>query len=176
MKEAWAIWFTGIHGSGKTTIAKRLAEILKEKNIPFILLDGDDIRKTLSSDLGYTLEDRNKHMKRVADVCKLISKNGIIAIAATASPTQKSREYAKSILKNMVQVYVKCPLEVCETRDVKGHYKKAKNKEDGFENFLSMSLKFEEPKNPDITLNTDKESVDESVNKLVSKLKEKGII
>ncbi|MAH32900.1 adenylyl-sulfate kinase [archaeon] len=170
------VWFTGLHGSGKTTIAGKLIEKLRGKNIEVALLDGDNIRKTISGDLGYSLDDRNEHMKRVADLCRSNSENGILSVACVASPTEESREYARKILENMFLVYVRCPLEVCEKRDVKGHYKKARKKEKGFENFVGISLKFEDPENPDIILETDRESVEESVDKLLDGLKEKEII
>ena len=176
MKKGWVIWFTGLHGAGKSTIANKLTDMLRKKGIPIILFDGDDIRKTLSSDLGYSLGDRNKHMKRVADLCKIISDNRIMSISCVASPTETSREYARKAIKKFFLVYVKCPLEVCEKRDAKGHYKKAKNKEEGFENFVGVSLEFEEPKNPDIIVNADKESVDESVNKIMNKLVKERVI
>ena len=176
MEDAWTIWFTGLHGSGKSTIANRLAGILKEKDVPFVLLDGDELRKTISSDLGYSLEERNEHMRRVAHLCKKNPRNGILTIASVASPTEKSRAYAKKLLKRMFLVYVKCPLDVCLKRDVKGHYKKAKDKEKGFEHFMKVSSSYEEPKNPDIILYTDKESVEESVKRLVGRLKERNII
>ena len=115
-------------------------------------------------------------MKRVADICKVNTEKGVLCIECVASPTEESREYARKELEKIITVYVKCPLEVCEKRDVKGHYKKAKNKEKGFENFLGISLQFEEPKNPDIILNTKKESVEESVKKLIEFLKNKGIV
>lgn len=175
-KKGWTIWFTGLHGSGKSTIAAGLAKILKKNNIQFTLLDGDEVRKTISSDLGYSLEDRNTHMKRVVNLCKTKAKEGLLCIACVASPTESSREYAKKELENMVIAYVKCPIKVCEKRDVKGHYKKARNNEDGFENFVGVSLKFEEPKHPDIILDTSQESVGESVNKLISFLKKKGVV
>ena len=171
MKESWTIWFTG-----KSTIASGLADKLRHDKISVVIVDGDEIRKTVSSDLGYTVEERNKHMKRVAGICRIISKNGVLVIASVASPTESSREYAKSILKKMLLVHVKCPLEICRQRDVKGHYKKAKRKEKGFENFLSTSSKYEEPKNPDLTLNTDRESVEESVGKLLKVIKSKIIL
>src|SRR3989338_9955667 len=132
-KPNWTIWFTGLHGSGKSTIANKLIGILRSKNIKADLLDGDELRKTVSSDLGYSLEERNEHMRRVAGLCKTITDKGVIAIASVASPTEKSRVYARKTLKNMLLVYVKCPLELCEKRVAKGHYKKAKNKEEGFE-------------------------------------------
>lgn len=176
MKKEWTIWFTGLHGSGKSTIAGKLAGILRSRGIPAIVLDGDELRKAVSYDLGYSLEERNEHMRRVANICRINSENGVVTIASVASPTEKSREYAKKILKKMFLVYVKCPLEICEKRDVKGHYKKARKKKKDFEHFINVSSKYEAPKNPDIILNTDRESVEESVGRLTAKLKEKGII
>ena len=174
-KSSWTIWFVGLHGSGKSTISEKLAGILRKKNIHVVVLDGDEIRKTISYDLGYTLEERNIHMQRIADLCRIINDNGIHAIACVASPTEKSREYARKKLQNIIIAYAKCPVEVCEKRDVKGHYKKARNKEKGFENFLGISLPFEEPKNADVVLNTDKESIDESSHKIIEFLRKKGI-
>lgn len=176
MKKEWTIWFTGLHGAGKSTIAEKLAKILRRIDIPVIVLDGDELRKAVSYDLGYSLGERNEHMKRMANLCEITSKNGIVTIASVASPTEKLREYAKKILKKMFLVYVKCPLEICEKRDVKGHYKKAREKKGGFKHFIDISSNYEEPKNPDITLNTDRESIEESVGRLTAKLKEKGII
>lgn len=169
------VWFTGLHGAGKTTIANGLAANLRKKGVPLILLDGDSLRKSISSDLGYTLKERNKHMKRVADLCKIISDNFVISIACVASPTQESRDYARSKLRNMFLVYVKCPLEVCEKRDVKGHYRKARSG-GKFRDFVGVDLGFEEPKNPDIVLNTDKESVEESVNRLLEEITGRKLI
>ena len=176
MKKAWTIWFTGLHGSGKSTIAGNLAAILRSKNVPCVLIDGDEVRKTVSADLGYSMEERNEHMRRVANICKIISENGVISIASVASPTESSRDYAKNTLKKMFLVYVKCTIEICEKKDVKGHYKNAKKEKKGFEHFINVSVNFEEPKNPDVILNTDKESVEESVKKLVEKMKRTGLI
>ena len=176
MEKAYTIWFTGLHGSGKSTIANRLLSILIGKNIPCKLLDGDELRKTISSDLGYSFGERNEHMRRVADLCKTVTDKGIMAIASVASPTEKSRDYARKVLKKMLLVYAKCPLEICAKRDVKGHYKQAGKNEEGFEHFMKVSSNYEEPKNPDIVLETGKETVDESVSRLASKLKENGIL
>jgi adenylylsulfate kinase len=170
----WVIWFTGLHGSGKSTIAEKLTSILKE-NMQVTLLDGDELRKTISSDLGYSTKERNEHMKRVADLCKTTADSNIV-IASVASPTEQSREYARKVLDKILLVYVKCPLEICAERDVKGHYKKANENKQGFENFMKVSSNFEEPEHPDIILETYKESVEQSVDKLLNKLKEKGII
>ena len=175
-KRVWTLWFTGLHGSGKTTITNSLVRQLRKKNIPVVVLDGDEVRKNISSDLGYSLEERNKHLKRVAGMCKIINTNGILCIAAVASPTESSRKYAKKLLDNFFLAYIKCPLEICKKRDVKGHYKKAALRKPGFKHFSKGTLDFEEPKSPDIILETNKESKEDSVNKLISKLKEKGII
>ncbi len=168
------IWFSGLHGSGKTTIANNLAEKLRSMGAKLVVLDGDELRQGVSSDLGYSKKERDKHITRVANICSIISKNGVLNIACVASPTQKVREYAKNIIPRFFEVYVKCPVELCEKRDVKGHYKKARNNEPGFENFLGVSLQYEEPKNPDLVLETDKESEQESVEKLFKKLLEAG--
>ena len=175
-KKTWTIWFVGLHGSGKTTISRKLADVLRSKHIRLEVFDGDEVRKTISSDLGYSLEDRNTHMKRVADLCKEYNDNEILSIACVASPTKKSRDYARNTLRNIVVVYVKCPVEVCEKRDVKGHYKKARNNEEGFENFLGITLPFEEPKNADLILETDKENVEKSIDKLINFLGREKII
>ena len=175
-EQNWTIWFTGLHGAGKSTIANKLVSIFRKHHIPVVLLDGDEIRKTISYRLGCSLEERDEHMRRVANICKLVSENGVLAVASVASPTEKSRKYAKTIIKKFFLVYVKCPLEICEKRDVKGHYKSARKKQKGFENFINISSKFEEPKKPNIILNTDKEPAEKSVNRLLSKLKENGII
>jgi adenylylsulfate kinase len=172
----WTLWFTGLHGSGKSTIAEQLTSILKEKNISVVLLDGDQLRKTISSDLGYSVDERNEHMRRVANLCKTTADKGNLVIASVASPTEKSREYARKILEKIFLVFVKCPLEVCAERDVKGHYKKANGNVKGFEHFMKISSNFEEPKNPDIILETDKETIEESVNKLIEGLKAKNIV
>lgn len=176
MGKTYTLWFTGLHGSGKSTIASGILEKLREKNTKAVLLDGDELRKVVSYDLRYTLNERNEHMRRVAEYCRQLSSKGTLTIACVASPTEESRSYAKRIIKNFFLVYVRCPLKICEERDVKGHYKKAREKQAGFENFVGVSLNFEEPKNSDIILDTDKESVEESVNKLLEKLKERSII
>jgi adenylyl-sulfate kinase len=172
MLEGGTIWFSGLHGSGKSTIARGLAERLRGRGVKVVVLDGDELRKGVSSDLGYSLEDRERHIARVANICEIISRNGVLNIACVASPTQKMRDYAKSMIPNFLEVYVKCPLAVCEKRDVKGHYKKARGGEAGFESFLGVSLGFEEPKSPDIVLETDRESEEESISRLLSKLEQ----
>jgi len=166
------IWFSGLHGSGKTTIANGLAEKLRKKGVCVVVIDGDEVRKRISSELGYSKEERDKHITRVAGICEIISKSGVLNIACVASPTRSVREYAKSIIPNFMLVFVKCPMDVCEKRDVKGHYKKARNGENGFENFLGVTLKYEPPEAPDLVLETDKETPKQSVERLFKKLVE----
>lgn len=175
-KNGWTLWFVGLHCSGKSTIAKGLNDIFHQQNIPVVLLDGDEMRKTLSSDLGYSIEERSLHMKRIADVCRLINDNGILSIACVASPTEESREYAKKQLEKVLVIYVKCSLDVCEKRDVKGHYKKARDKEEGFEQFLGVSLPFEEPKDADLVLSTENKDSEQSIAELMNHLKGKGVV
>lgn len=134
---------------------------------------GGDIRKNASPDLGYSLEERNEQMKRVAGICKLITQSRVLAITAVTSLTEESREYARKTLDKILLVYLRCPLEVCEKRNVEGHYKKGKEDVEGFENF-KVSFNFEEPKNSDVILNTDKETLEESVKKILDILKDKG--
>lgn len=172
--KGYTIWFTGLSSSGKTTIANALVKKLHANNIPVILLDGDIVRKTLSRDLGYTKDERDKHITRVADVCHLITSNGVLNIACVVSPTKKIRSYARNLIKNFVEVYIKCPISVCEKRDAKGYYKKVKSGE--IKDFVGINIKYEEPKSPEIILDTEKETIEESTDKLYEYLTKKKII
>jgi len=144
------IWITGLPESGKTTIAKELMKRLKN----VVLLDGNIVRASLSSDLGYTIKDRDKHIKRVADVCALITESGVTNIASVISPTKQIRDYARAINKKFIEVYVKCPVEVCEKRDSKGNYKKFK--ENIITDFVGKNIPYEEPMNPEIIVDSNK--------------------
>ena len=165
------IWFTGLSSSGKTTLAYELMKLIDS---PIVLLDGDIVRKTLSKDLGYKKEERDKHITRVADVCQLITDNDVLNIACVVSPTKKIRNYARNSIQNFVEVYIKCPVEVCEKRDVKGYYKKVRDGE--LKNFVGIDIKYEEPKSPELVLETSKETIQQSVDKLFKYLKCKNII
>jgi len=166
------VWLTGLSGSGKTTIANNLVKILRKKNIPVVLLDGDVVRKTLSYDLGYTKEERDKHITRVGDVSHLININGVFTIVSVISPTRNIRRYARYLNQDFVEVYVKCPLSVCEKRDVKGYYKQVRAGK--IKEFVGINIIYEKPENPEIILETDTETVEESVDKIVKYL-EKNI-
>jgi len=174
-KGAYVLWFTGLSGSGKTTIARHLATELRKRNKPFVLLDGDEVRKTLSVDLGYTKCDRNKHMTRVACMCYLISANNVLSIACVLSPTARIRRYARNLIGSyFIEVYVKCSIEECERRDVKGLWTRARK---GFvKEFVGLNIPYETPRRPEIILKTDKETVTQSVSKLIKYLEKKKIV
>ena len=139
-----------------------------------VVLDGDIVRQTLSKDLGYTKEERDKHITRVVHACELITKNSVLNVACVISPTKEVRDYARSLIGNFVEVYVKCPIEVCEKRDVKGHYAKARSGE--IEHFVGINVPYEEPESAELVLETDKEDVEESVSKLISELENRKIL
>lgn len=175
MNIGFTIWFTGLSCSGKTTISKKVEEKLRERGYDKIeILDGDIIRTNLSKGLGFSKEDRDENIKRIGFVCKLLSKNGIIAIAAAISPYRETRELIRKEIKNFVEVYCKCPMEVCIQRDVKGLYKKALKGE--IKNYTGIDDPYEEPINPEIILMTDKETPEESANKVIEKLENLGYI
>lgn len=175
MNRGFTIWFTGLSCSGKTTISKKVEEKLRERGYDKIeILDGDIIRTNLSKGLGFSKEDRDENIKRIGFVCKLLSKNGIIAIAAAISPYRETRELIRKEIKNFVEVYCKCPMEVCIQRDVKGLYKKALKGE--IKNYTGIDDPYEEPINPEIILMTDKETPEESANKVIEKLENLGYI
>lgn len=173
------VWFTGLPCSGKSTIADRLADVLKNDGYKVERLDGDMIRKSpISKDLGFTKEDRRKNLERVAFIAKLLSKNGIIVLATFVSPYNEIRRDIRSIIgeDRFLLVYTKCSLKVCMERDVKGMYAKALKGE--IENFTGIDDPFEEPINPkaDLIVETDKESVEESVERVIKFLRRRGII
>ena len=168
------IWFTGLPCCGKTTIAKKVYEILINKEYKVEHLDGDIVREELTSDLGFSKEDRDENLKRVSFVAKLLSRNNIIVLATFVSPYRKRRQKSKKEIKNFVLIYVKCSIEECKKRDVKGMYKKAM--EGKIKNFTGVDDPYEEPKNPDLVIDSENETVDESVSKVLKKLKDLGYI
>jgi adenylylsulfate kinase len=175
MERGFTIWFTGPPCSGKTTLSKKVeAELRKRRLTKIELLDGDVVRTNLSKGLGFSKEDRDTNIKRIGFVCKLLSRNGVIAIAAAISPYREVRDYNRKEIGNFVEVYCKCPLEVCIQRDVKGLYKKALAGE--IKNYTGVDDPYEEPLNPEVILETDKESYEESVAKIIRKLEMLGYI
>jgi len=168
------VWFTGLSASGKSTIAHTLEKILFEKGIKVYVFDGDNIRHGLNSDLGFSPEDRRENLRRIAEVSKLFVDAGLIVLACFISPYRKDREYIKQIIgkEDFIEIYVKCPVEVCEKRDPKGFYKKAKA--GIIKGYTGVDAPYEEPENPDLIIESDKLSPEESAKKVYEFLVKKG--
>lgn len=164
------VWFTGLSGSGKSTIAIALERELHKRGLLCRILDGDNIRSGINNNLGFSEADRVENIRRIAEISKLFVDTGIITIAAFISPNNDLREMAAEIIgrDEFLEVFVDTPLEVCEQRDVKGLYAKARKGE--IKNFTGISAPFEAPPHPDLTLDTSKLSVEESVNLLLKKI------
>ncbi|MCD6480668.1 MAG: adenylyl-sulfate kinase [Thermoplasmata archaeon] len=167
------VWFTGLPCSGKTTIAREVKRILEEKGRDVELLDGDTIRDYIRNK-DFSKEGRNKHLRYIAVMSRLLSKRGVIVLCSFVSPYRENRDFARSICDDFVEVYVKTPVEVCIERDVKGMYKKALNGE--IKGFTGIDDPYEEPENPELIVETDKETLEESTNKVLNKLRELGYI
>ncbi len=172
--KGFTLWFTGLPCSGKTTVADGVAKKLKGMGLKVERLDGDIVRQSLTKDLGFSKEDRDKNIERVTFVAKLLSRNGIAVLVSFVSPYREKRRKARDETTNFVEVYVKCPTEECQRRDTKGMYKKALAGE--IENFTGVSDPYEEPENPEIILETDKETSRESIDNVIEKLKELSLI
>ena len=172
--KGFTLWFTGLPSSGKSTIADAVARKLKEMGLKVERLDGDIVRKSLTSDLGFSAEDRRKNIERVTFVAKLLTKHGVAVIASFISPYRDMRRKSREEIGNFVEVFVKCPLEVCIERDTKGLYKKALRGE--IKNFTGISHPYEEPENPEIVIETDKYSIEDCVRKVINNLKKLGYI
>ncbi len=172
--KGFTLWFTGLPCSGKTTVADGVAEELKRMNLTIERLDGDIVRQGLTRDLGFSKEDRDRNIERVTFVAKLLSRNGIATIVSFVSPYREKRRQARAETTNFVEVYLKCPVDVCQRRDAKGMYKRALAGE--IKNFTGISDPYEEPENPEIILETDKETPRESIDKVIKGLKELNLI
>jgi adenylylsulfate kinase len=170
---SFLLWFTGLSGSGKSTIANKVEEALASKGIKTYTLDGDNIRKGLNSDLSFAPEDRTENIRRIAETANLMIDAGLVVLAAFVSPYKKDRENIRNIVKdvNFVEIYVNTSVEECERRDVKGLYKKARAGE--IKNMTGISAPYEAPENPDIEILTEKESVEEAVIKIMDGIKSK---
>jgi len=169
-QKAKVFWLTGLSGSGKSTIAIGVEQALHKKGYLSQILDGDNIRSGINNNLGFSDEDRRENIRRIAEVSKLFINCGIVALNSFVSPTRSIREQARKIIgaEDFVEVFINTPLEVCEDRDVKGLYKKARRGE--IKDFTGISAPFEEPLNPDIEIKTAKQSVEQSVNELLNKI------
>jgi len=174
MTRGVTIWFTGLPCSGKTTIADRVAEVLREKGHKVERLDGDIVRKGLTSDLGFSKEDRDENIKRVTFVAKLLTRNGVKVLATFVSPYIERRRKTREEIGEFMEVYVRCPVDECMKRDVKGMYRKALAGE--ITGFTGVDDPYEEPPNPELILDTDKETLEESVQKVLEKMKSLGYL
>ncbi len=173
-RKGFTVWFTGLSGSGKSTIAERVALKLERRGLPVEILDGDVVRTHLSKGLGFSHEDRDENIKRVGFVCQLLTRNGVAAIASVISPYREARDYNRQKIKNFVEVYTRCPIEVCAERDLKGLYQKAQAGE--IKGFTGVDDPYEPPLNPEVVCKTDSESIEESVDKVIRKLEELGYL
>src|SRR5215467_14810066 len=155
------IWFTGLPSAGKSTLATAVELRLRARGRSVEVLDGDVVRTHLSKGLGFSRADRDTNIKRIAFVCALLTRNGVISIAAAISPYRETRAWARQEIGNFVEVYVKCPIEICRQRDLKGLYRLAD--EGVIKNFTGVSDPYEEPEHPELVVETDKETVEESI-------------
>jgi adenylylsulfate kinase len=157
------LWLTGLSGAGKSTIANALEVKLHQKKIRTYLLDGDNIRHGINKDLGFSLQDRKENIRRIGEIGKLFIDAGIVVLVAAISPFRKDRNFVRNLLGNdeFIEIYIKCPIEVCEQRDPKGLYKKAKSGQ--IKDFTGINQPYEEPMNPEITIDTSIITVEKAV-------------
>ena len=173
-QRGFTAWFTGLPCSGKTTIADLVAEVLKGRGLKVERLDGDIVRKGLTSDLGFSKEDRDENIKRVTYVAKLLTRNDVAVLATFVSPYRERRAKTREEIGDFVEIYARCPVEVCIERDDKGMYKKAIAGE--IKDFTGIDDPYEEPEDPELILDTDVMSVEECVQKVLDKLEELGYV
>ena len=165
--KSMVLWFTGLSGSGKSSLAHAVEEELFKLGCKTVVLDGDNVRHGINSDLEFSNEDRIENIRRVGEISKLFVDAGIIVLTAFISPFNKDRLQVRDLLKNdFIEIFCSCPIEVCELRDVKGLYAKAKKGE--IVNFTGISSDYENPSNPELTIFTDDESLEESVSRVLS--------
>jgi adenylylsulfate kinase len=166
----FTIWFTGLSGAGKTTISRLIDAELRGRGFLVEVLDGDVVRQNLSQGLGFSKADRDTNIRRIAFVSKLLTRNKVVTLVAAISPYREVRDEARKEIGNFVEVYVKCPLEICMARDAKGLYKKAL--EGTIPYFTGVSDPYEEPLEPEIVLYTNRETPEESAARLLRRLQE----
>jgi adenylylsulfate kinase len=166
--KGFTLWFTGLPCSGKSTLARQVEDVLLERGVNVEVLDGDEVRENLSKGLTFSKEDRDINIRRIGWVCRLLHRNGAVAISAAISPYKAIRQEVRDMHDRFVEVYVRVPVEVCKERDVKGMYKLAA--EGKIKGFTGVDDPYEEPANPEIVVDTDKESEEESLNKIIRTL------
>lgn len=164
------IWFTGLSGSGKSTVANALEKRLHELSIRTYILDGDNVRHGLNGDLSFSSDDRKENIRRIGEVSRLFIDAGVMVLSSFISPFNDDRNFVRKLVNQdeFIEIYIKCPLEICENRDVKGLYSKARKGE--IKHFTGIDSPYEEPVDPELTLDTSELSVDESVTKIINYL------
>lgn len=170
------LWFTGLPSSGKSTLANEVEKVLIQSNKRTYILDGDNVRVGLCKDLGFSAEDREENIRRIGEVSKLFVDAGVIVLSAFVSPYRVDRDRIRDIVEDgeFIEIFIDCPVEECEKRDVKGLYKKAR--EGIIKGFTGIDDPYEEPSNPEIVIKTNEMNIEESTEKIVNYLSEKGII
>jgi adenylylsulfate kinase len=170
------LWFTGLSGAGKSTLAHVLEEELYQRGCRTYVFDGDNVRHGLCRDLGFSIEDRSENIRRIGEMAKLFVDAGVIALTAFISPIREDRERVRGLFPHgdFIEVYVKCSLEACEARDVKGLYKKARAGE--IPQFTGISSPYEPPLDPEITIDTENRSIEDCVDEIQAILESRGII
>ncbi len=172
--QGFTIWFTGLPSCGKTTIADQIAILLKNKGYLVEQLDGDILRENLSKDLSFSKQDRDENIRRATFLAKMLTRNNVVVLASFVSPYRKQRREARKEIQNFIEVYIRCPVEICKQRDVKGMYKKALDGK--IKDFTGVDDPYEEPEHPELILDTNIESVEESVMKVLHKIEELGYL
>ncbi|MFA5081143.1 MAG: adenylyl-sulfate kinase [Hydrogenophilaceae bacterium] len=169
------VWFTGLSGAGKSTLAHAVEEALHQSGCRTYVFDGDNVRHGLCADLGFSIEDRTENIRRIGEMTKLFTEAGVIALTAFISPLRVDRDRVRQLVgDDFIEVYVKCPLGVCEARDVKGMYAKAR--QGLIKEFTGISSPYEEPEQPELVIDTSLTDLDESVRRVVDLLQARGLV
>lgn len=174
--KSFILWFTGFSGAGKSTLAHSLEEQLYQLGCRTFVFDGDNVRHGLCGNLGFSVEDRHENIRRIGEMCKLFIEAGVIALTAFISPFRADRRKVRDLVPegDFIEVYCKCAIDVCESRDVKGLYRRAKAGE--IKDFTGISSPYEEPEQPEVTIETDKVSLEDSVDIILTYLKKQGYL
>ena len=174
MSQGFTLWFTGLSGAGKSTVSQMVEADLRERGLKVEVLDGDVVRTHLSKGLGFSREDRDTNIRRIAFVAHILSRNGVAVLVAAISPYRETRNEARERIGRFVEVFVKCPLDVCIERDVKGLYKKAIAGD--IKGFTGVSDPYEEPESPEVVLETHLEAADKSSRRVIAALERLGYV
>ena len=174
--KSFILWFTGLSGAGKSTLANNLEYKLHQKNIKTYVLDGDNIRRGLNKDLGFSDKDRTENIRRIGEVAKLFTDAGVVTFVAFISPFRSDRQIARELVEKneFIEIFVDSPLDVCESRDVKGLYKKARLGEVKF--FTGIDSPYEKPENPELIIDTANKNLEDCVNEIYNYLVSRGLI